>query len=510
MLCGINKIVNVVSTTFGPKGRNVMFLDRDGNPFVTNDGLSAAKEIPFDTVYEKMSGDTIIDIAKKVKIEAGDSSTTAIIISSEIAKRGFYEINKGANSMEIKRGILSASREIVLRLKENSHKINTQKEALNIAIISSESKELGEIVSSVVWKVGKNGTVAIEDSNSFETDYTIGKGLQFEGGYISPNMVTNEGLLESEMETPFIVVIDKKITNNDNIQNVLQRIISAGKRECVIIANDFDDEVMTLFSVNRMRGSFKVLAIKSAGFANRKFDVLNDICLITGATLIGDSLGIGINDINEKHFGKAKKVVSSQTETTIIDAFGDSIKIQERIEQLNSLMRNTNDVYDKDKIKERIAKISGGVGIIRVGAKTEIELHYKKLKIKDAVRAVQSAIQEGHIAGGGGVLYHIAMDLMKTTLFPSDFEKGFNTMIIAIMSPINQLLINGKRSKFNRLKLIGKNLEYGYDAKRDKFNVNLIKEGIIDPVKATRSVVEHSASGISTLLTVGTLLDNGK
>lgn len=508
MLLGINKIRDVAKTTLGPKGKNVMFPDRIGSPLATNDGLSAASQTVMDSVYEKLAADSIVDIAKRVKAEAGDASTTAIIVSSAIANFGFKEINKGADSMELRDGILSASKAIVNELKKNSHKVNTKEEALQIATISSESKELGKIVSDIVWEVGENGTVAIEESNSFNTESIIVKGMQFEGGYISPNMVTNKETLDSEMEDAFIIVIDGRITNSDDVQSILGKVIKAGKRECVIIANDFDSDVMTFFSLNRLKGIIKTLAIKSSGFGNRKFDMLSDICLITGATLISKDLGIDFDKIESKHFGFSKKIISNPTKTTIIDSKVAREETEQRIQELKILMSKTEDNYEREIIKNRIAKISGGIGIIKVGAKTEIEMQYLKLKIKDAVRATQSAIQEGYIAGGEGVLYKISTALSSFRQ-KNDFDRGFDVMLMAIKEPFKQILFNSKRSRFNGFKLIWHHeMEYGYDAKNNVFSRDLIKDGIIDPVKATRSVVEHSASGIATLITVGTLLDN--
>lgn len=508
MLSGINKIRDVAKTTLGPNGRNVMFLDKIGQPLASNDGLSSALQTVIDNIYEKMAADTIIDIAKRVKAEAGDASTTAIIVSSAIANLALKEIDKGADPNKLKAGILFASKEIVNELKNNSHKVETKEEALNIATISSESEDMGKMVSDIVWDVGENGTVEIEESNSFNTESIIVKGMQFEGGYVSPNMVTNNGTLESEIEDAFIIVIDGKITSNDNIQNILGKVMTAGKRECVMIANDFDGDVITMFSLNRLKGAFKTLAIKSSGFGNRKFDMLNDICLVTGATLISKELGIDLDKIEKKHFGRAKKIISSQTKTTIIDSAGSKEAIDKRIEELKVLVNSTEDNYEKDIIKNRIAKISGGIGLIKVGAKTELEMHYLKLKIKDAVRATQSAIQEGYIAGGGGVLYKIAINLFSW-FSKNDFDKGKEAMLMAIREPFKQILKNAKRNRFTGLKMAWHpEIEYGYNAKENKFSNDLIKDGIIDPTKATRSVVEHSASGIATLITVGTLLDN--
>jgi len=482
---GINKISIVVMPTLGNKGRNNLFKNELNNPQVTNDGLTSALKTKLESDTEKLAGDSIIDIAQQVKKEAGDASTTAITIATGLAKRAFRAVNFGADPNELKRGMLSASGNVVYLLKEFATKIETKEQAHNIATISSEDKDIGRIVSDVVWDVGEHGIVTVEESNSFKTESVIVKGLQFDGGYISPNMVTNHDTLESEMEDAFILVVDKKLSSNDNIRPLVDAVIGAGKRECVIIANDFDSDIMTYFSINKLRRAFNFLAIKSSGLGHRKLDMLTDIAKITGATIVSPELGMSLDSITPRTFGKARKVVSTQFSTTIIDAGGNKEEVDAHVNSLKERIKTVDSAIEANFLKKRIAKMTGGIGIIKVGAQTELEMQYLRLKIQDAVRAVQSAMQEGYIAGGGTVLHRIGKNLEHERWLLSDYEKGENVVFKAIQDPMNQILKNSKIK------------EYG---------INLIENGIIDPVKATRSAVEHAVSGIATLITVENVL----
>lgn len=483
---GIEKISIVVMPTLGNKGRNNLFKNELNNPQVTNDGLTSALKTKLDSDIEKLAGDSIIDIAQQVKKEAGDASTTAITIAAGLAKRAFRAVNFGADPNELKRGMLAASVSVVGLLKNLSTKIKTKEQAHNIATISSEDKEIGRIVSDVVWEVGEHGIVTVEESNSFRTESSVVKGLQFEGGYISPNMVTNQDTLESIMDDAIIIVVDKKLTGADNLFPLINELISEKeKRECVIIANDFDADVMTFLALNRMKQTFSILAIKSSGFGHRKFDMLNDIATVTGATIISKELGIPLEKATHKHFGHARKVISTPFTTTIIDASGNKEAIDARVKSLQEQLKIADNFIEVDFIKKRIAKMTGGIGVIKVGAQTELEMQYLRLKIQDAVRAVQSAMQEGYIAGGGSVLHKIGKALQHIKWFLSDYEKGEDIVYKAIQDPMNQIFKNSKIK------------EYPY---------NLIDSGIIDPVKATRSAVEHSVSGIATLITVENVL----
>lgn len=503
---GVDKVADAVRVTMGPRGRNVVLDKGYGAPTITNDGVSIAKEITLSNKFENMGAEIVKEVAGKTNDKAGDGTTTATVLMQAIVSEGFKHSTMGLNAMGLKLGIEKAAKDVVEELRKLSKSIKTKEEYKQVATIAAESVEVGTIIAETIEKVGKDGVVTVEESQSFGVESEVVEGMQFDKGYVSPYLVTNPERMEAEYRDVPVLLTDKKIASVKDILPLLEKIAQSGKKDLVIIAEDVEGEALSTFIVNKLRGTFNVLAIKAPGYGDRKKDMLQDIAVTLGATVISDDLGITFEKAEVSMLGRAHKVVADKDNTVIVGGKGKKADIDKRVAQLKKQKDNTDSKYDKEKLDERIAKLSGGVAIIKVGAATETEMKYLKLKIEDAVNATKAAIEEGIVAGGGSVLLRVAKKLAdKKTIFKSkDEEVGYQVVMRSLEAPIKQIAVNsGKEDGAVVIDLIKKHKSEnaGYDFLADKFVEDMIKAGIIDPVKVTRSAVENACSAAAILLT---------
>lgn len=505
---GADTVANAVRVTLGPRGRNVA-LDRGfGGPTVTNDGVSIAKEISLADKFQNMGAEIIKEVAGKTNDKAGDGTTTAMVLTSAILTGGFKKTAMGANATVVRRGIEAAAADAVAELRAMAREVKGKEEVRNVATISAESKELGKEIADTIGKVGKDGVVTVEESQSLGIESDVVEGLEFDRGYVSPYMVTNSDRMEAEMKDAPILVTDKKISSIQDVLPLLEKLAQTGKKELVIIADDVEGEALATFVVNRLRGAFSVLAIKAPGFGDRKKDMLGDIATIVGAEVISEDIGRKLEDAEVAMLGRAGRVVSTKDSTVIIGGKGKKKEVEARVAQLRAQLKNSDSKFDKEKIEERVAKLSGGVAVIRVGAATETEMKYLKDKIEDAVNATKAAIEEGIVAGGGTALLRVSEKLVKSkhAQGTDEFATGYRILVDALRAPLKQIVENAGRDDAAVIirDILKKGGNYGFDASSDDIEpriVDMIAEGIIDPVKVTRSGVENAASAAAVLLT---------
>ncbi len=503
---GIDAVANAVKITIGPRGRNVV-LDRGyGSPTITNDGVSIAKEISLKDKFENMGAEIIKEVATKTNDMAGDGTTTSVILMQAMVEEGLKRIAMGVNAMGVRIGIERAAKDVVDTLKSIAKPIKTDQEVKQVATISAESEEIGTRIAETIKKVGKDGVVTVEESQSFGIDSEVVEGLEFDKGYVSHYMVTNADRMEAEFTDAPILITDKKISTVKDILPLLEKVAATGKKELVIIADDVDGEALTTFVVNRLRGGFSVLAVKAPGFGDRKKDMLQDIAVTVGAKVISDDLGIKMETVDLGMLGKARKVISTKDKTVIVDGKGKKGDIEKRVSELKKQREISDSKFDKEKFDERIAKLTGGVAIIRVGAATETEMKYLKLKIEDAVNATKAAIEEGIVPGGGSALIKVIQKLeegsSKRTFSSTEEEIGYKIVIKSLESPLKQIALNaGKDDGSVIVEKVKSKENDGYNALTDELVPDMIKAGIIDPVKVTRSAVQHAASAAAILLT---------
>ena len=506
---GVDAVADAVKITIGPRGRNIVLDKGYGSPTITNDGVSIAKEITLKDRFENMGAEIIKEVAGKTNDMVGDGTITAAILTQAIVSEGMKHTTMGVSAMGIRFGIETASKYVLQELKKLAKPIKSDEEIHQVATISAESSELGKIIADTIRKVGKDGVVTVEESQSTTLeDPEIVEGIQFDKGYISAYMVTNPERMEAEVKDPAILITDKKISSVKEILPLLEQLAQSGKKELVIIAEDVDGEALATFVVNKLRGVFNVLAIKAPGYGDTKKAILEDIAVTVGATVVTEEVGIKFEKVALSMLGKARKVISTKDNTVIVGGKGKKSDIEARVVQLKKQRENTDSKYDKEKIEERIAKLSGGVAVIRVGAATETEMKYLKLKIEDAVNATKAAIEEGIVAGGGVALVKVATKLAewlknhKDTLSP-EIILGTDIVIKALESPLRQIVINtGKEDGsviVDKIKNGKGNL--GYDALKDEMVIDMIVAGIVDPVKVTRLGVENACSAAAILLT---------
>lgn len=509
---GVDKVANAVKITIGPRGRNVVLDKGYGSPVITNDGVSIAKDITLSDKFENMGAEIIKEVASKTNEQAGDGTTTSVVLAQAIISEGMKRIETGHSVMAVKVGIEGAVKDIVEILKNKIAKpVKTDAEVEQVASISAESEEIGKIIASTIKKVGKDGVVTVEESPTTGVDSEIVEGLQFDRGYISSYMMTNPDRMEAEYKDAPILLVDKTISSIKEILPLLEKIAQSGKKELVIIADDVNGEALTTFVLNKIRGNFHILAIKAPGYGDSKKAMLEDIAIMCGATVVSDAVGMKLENAEVSMLGKASKIITSKDKTIIIGGKGKKADIEKRIAQVKKQLADNESKYDKDKLEERIAKLSGGVAVIRVGAATETEMKYLKLKIEDAVNATKAAIEEGIVPGGGVALVkaaRIAEEEMKKKLGkdPKDHEYkvGFEIVIQACLMPLRQIAINSGRGDGSVVidRLLGeKDIYFGYNAATDSFEPNMLVKGIIDPVKVTRSALQNAASAASILLT---------
>lgn len=505
---GIDIAAKAVKVTLGPRGRNVILDKGYGAPTITNDGVSIAKEISLENKFENMGAELVKEVASKTNDMAGDGTTTSVVLFSALVSEGLKHTSMGVSSMGVKNGIEKAGKDAVAILKKLSKPINSPEEVKQVASISAESDELGAKIAETIEKVGKDGVVTVEEAQSTGIEYEITEGLEFGQGYASPYMITNAERMEAVIDDPYVLVTDKKISAIKDILPLLEKMIQSGKKDLVIIADNVEGEALATFIVNKVRGIFNVLAVKAPGYGDKKKAELADIAVTVGATVISDDVGISFEKAEIEMLGRARRIISTKDSTTIVGGGGAKKEIQARISELRAQAKNADSKFDKEKLNERAAKLSGGVAVIRVGAATESEMKYLKLKVEDAVNATKSALAEGIVAGGGTSLVKVSRELRakfeKESAKMSIEEKiGYEIMIGALVMPLKQIAINAGKDDGAVIveKIREGGVNAGYDAKNDELVSDMFKAGIIDPAKVERACIENASSAASILLT---------
>ncbi len=506
---GIDHAANAVKITIGPKGRNVVIDKGYGAPTITNDGVTIAKEISLKDKIENMGAEMIKDVASKTNDIAGDGTTTAVVLTQALMEEGLKKTALGVNAMGVRLGIEAAAAEVVRELKAMAKPVKNKQETKQVATISAESEEFGEIIADAIDKVGKDGVVTVEESQSFTVESELVEGMQFDKGYVSPYMITDADRMEAEYSDPFILLTDKKISSIKDILPVLEKLAQSGKKELVIIAEDVDGEAMATLVVNKLRGIFHTLAIKAPGYGDRKKEMLEDIAILTGGKVISEEVGLKLDGVDIPMLGRARKIVATKEATTIVGGKGKKADLDARVAQIKKQIELADFSYDKEKLRERLGKLSGGVAVIKVGAATESEMKYKKLKIEDAVEATKAAIEEGIVIGGGAALVRAGAKVANKKITPDsedikdEFETGVKILLKALEAPLGQIAKNAGKDDgaviVDQVKRGKGNM--GYDANADKLMDDMFAAGIIDPVKVTRTGLERAASAAAILLT---------
>ena len=505
---GVDIVAGAVRVTLGPRGRNVAIDKSWGGPTITNDGVSIAKEITLADKFENMGASIVKEVATKTNDKAGDGTTTAVVLTQAIVHEGLKRTALGANAMMVRRGIEKAAKDAIEELKKMKRDVKGKTDIRQVASISAESEELGKTIADVVEKVGKDGVVTVEESQTTETNYEYVEGMEFDKGYVSAYMVTNAERMESELKDAHILITDKKISAIKDILPVLEKVAQSGKKELVIIADDVDGEALATLVVNKLRGVFNVLAVKAPGYGDRKKEMLADIATTVGGEVISDDVGISMEKFELNMLGRAQRVVATKDSTVIVGGKGKRSEIEARVQQLRAQLENTSSKFDKEKIEERIAKLTGGVAVIRVGAATETEMKYLKDKIEDAVNATKAAIAEGIVPGGGAALAKVGEKLTKR-IDPKahdEYTIGYRILLTALSAPLLQIASNAGREDGAVIlkEVVSKGGAWGFDASKESDEAHIVdmyEAGIIDPVKVTRSCVENSASAAAVLLT---------
>jgi chaperonin GroEL len=506
---GVDILANAVKTTLGPKGRNVALDKKFGAPTVTHDGVTVAKEIELKDPFENMGAQLLKEAATKTNDVAGDGTTTATVLAQAIVHEGLRNVAAGANPMQLKRGIDLGVSAIVEALKNMSIPVSDRAQVAQVATISAADAEIGELIAEVMEKVGKDGVITVEESRGREYEKEYTEGMQIDRGYISAYFVTNSDRMEAVLDDPMILITDKKISAIADILPVLEKALGAGNRNFVILAEDVDGEALATLVVNKLRGTFNLLAVKAPGFGDRRKDMLRDIAILTGGQVISEELGRKLESATLTDLGRARKVVSTKDDTTIIEGHGNEKEIKARVEQIKAQIEQTTSDFDREKLQERLAKLAGGVAVIRVGASTETELKEKKHRVEDALSATRAAVEEG-IVPGGGVSLISAIAALDTVKAEGDILTGVNILRRALQEPIRQIAVNAGQDGSVIIQQIlsyqkeGKKT-YGYDVLNGEY-VDTVKAGIIDPVKVTRSAVENAASIAGMILTTEALI----
>ena len=505
---GVDIVAGAVKVTIGPRGRNVALDKSWGGPTITNDGVSIAKEITLADKFENMGASIVKEVATKTNDKAGDGTTTAVILTQAIVHEGLKRTALGANAMMVRHGIEAAAKDAVAALRAMAKPVQGKSDIRQVATISAESEELGKTIADTVEKVGKNGVVTVEESQSFGIESEYVEGMEFDKGYVSAYMITNAERMEAETKDAAILITDRKISTVKDILPLLEKIAQSGKRDLVIIADDVDGEALATFVVNKLKGVFNVLAIKAPGYGDRKKEMLADIAITVGASVVSEDLGIKLENTELNMLGRANRVVATKDSTVIVGGKGKKADIEARVAQLRKQVENTDSKFDKEKLEERIAKLSGGVAVIRVGAATETEMKYLKDKIEDAVNATKAAIAEGIVPGGGAALAKVGHSLAKK-IDPQGHDAytiRYPILLSALSAPLLQIANNAGREDATVIlrDVVKKGGAFGFDASsesEDAHIVDMYEAGIIDPVKVTRSCVENSASAAAVLLT---------
>ena len=501
---GVDALANAVKVTLGPKGRNVVLDKKYGAPTITNDGVTIARDIELEDPFENMGAQLVKEVATKTNDIAGDGTTTATLLAQAMIQEGMRNVVAGANPMIVKKGIETAVKTLVEEIKSKAQKVETKAKIAQVAAISSGDTEVGDLIAEAMEKVGKDGVITVEESKSMDTNLSVVEGMQFDRGYISPYMVTDTEKMEAVMDDPYVLITDRKISSVADILPVLEQVVKQGK-QIVIIAEDLDGEALATIVVNKLRGTFKALAVKAPGFGDRRKAMLEDIAILTGGTVISEEIGRKLDSVTLEDLGRARQVRSSKEETTIVDGAGDKAQIAARVDQLKKQIADTTSDFDREKLQERLAKLSGGVAVVEIGAATEGEMKDKKYRVEDALNATRAAVEEGIVAGGGTTFIDILPALDKIQA-EGDVKVGVEIVKRAIEAPVRQIAENAGLEGsvvVDSVKKAGDGV--GFNALENTY-VDMIGAGIVDPAKVTRSALQNAASIAAMVLTTETLV----
>ncbi|HEK5817402.1 TPA: chaperonin GroEL [Staphylococcus aureus] len=499
MLRGVDQLANAVKVTIGPKGRNVVLDKEFTAPLITNDGVTIAKEIELEDPYENMGAKLVQEVANKTNEIAGDGTTTATVLAQAMIQEGLKNVTSGANPVGLRQGIDKAVKVAVEALHENSQKVENKNEIAQVGAISAADEEIGRYISEAMEKVGNDGVITIEESNGLNTELEVVEGMQFDRGYQSPYMVTDSDKMVAELERPYILVTDKKISSFQDILPLLEQVVQSN-RPILIVADEVEGDALTNIVLNRMRGTFTAVAVKAPGFGDRRKAMLEDLAILTGAQVITDDLGLDLKDASIDMLGTASKVEVTKDNTTVVDGDGDENSIDARVSQLKSQIEETESDFDREKLQERLAKLAGGVAVIKVGAASETELKERKLRIEDALNSTRAAVEEGIVAGGGTALVNIYQKVSEIEA-EGDIETGVNIVLKALTAPVRQIAENaGLEGSVIVERLKNAEPGVGFNAATNEW-VNMLEEGIVDPTKVTRSALQHAASVAAMFLT---------
>lgn len=500
MQIGVDKLADTVKVTLGPKGRNVVLDKKFGSPLITNDGVSIAREIELEDPYENMGAQLVKEVATRTNDVAGDGTTTATLLAQAIIREGLKNVTAGANPMLIRNGINMAVEKAVKEIKDISRPVNGKEDIARVAAISAADETIGSLIADAMEKVGNEGVIAVEESKSMGTELDVVEGMEFDRGYVSAYMVTDTEKMEAVLDNPYILITDKKISNIQEILPILEQIVQAGKK-LLIIAEDVEAEAMATLVVNKLRGTFTCVAVKAPGFGDRRKEMLQDIATLTGGEVISEELGKDLKEVSLESLGQAESVKVNKDNTTIVNGKGSTEQIKARINQIKSQLEETTSEFDKEKLQERLAKLSGGVAVIKVGAATETELKERKLRIEDALAATKAAVEEGIVPGGGTAYVNVLNKVAELTSDVYDTKVGIDIIVRALEEPMRQIATNaGVEGSVIIEKVRNSEVGIGYDALHGDYK-NMIKAGIVDPTKVTRSALQNAASVASTFLT---------
>ncbi|MFA5052089.1 MAG: chaperonin GroEL [Patescibacteria group bacterium] len=497
---GVDKLADAVKVTLGPKGRNVVLDKGFGAPTITNDGVTIAKEIELEDKFENVGAQIVQEVASKTNDVAGDGTTTATLLAQSMVAEGFKNVAAGANPMVIKRGIEKGVKQIIEELKVISKPVKTNEEIAQVGTISSQDPEVGKLIAEVMEKVGKDGVATVEESQTFGLSKEVVEGMQFDKGYVSMYMITNSERMEAEYKDPYILITDKKVSALSEILPLLEKLAQSGTKELVIIADEVEGEALATFVVNKIRGTFNVLAVKAPGFGDRRKEMLQDIAILTGGKVVSEDVGLKLENTTVDMLGRAGRVVATKETTTIVSGKGEESAIKDRVAQIRKEIKDSTSDFDKEKLQERLGKLAGGVAVIKVGAATETELKEKKHRIEDALHATRAAVEEGIVPGGGVALIR-AMHVLEKLEVTGDEKIGINILRRALEEPVRQIAINAGKEGSVVVEEVKKLKDsHGYNAETDKY-IDLVAAGIVDPTKVTRSALQNAASAAAMLLT---------
>ena len=501
---GVDQLANAVKVTLGPKGRNVVLDKKFGSPTITNDGVTIARDLELPDPFENMGAQLVKEVATKTNDVAGDGTTTATVLAQAMIQEGMRNVAAGANPMILKKGIETAVKTLVEEIKKRSIKVSGKAEIAQVASVSAADEEIGGLIAEAMEKVGNDGVITVEESKGLQTALNVVEGMQFDRGYISPYMVTDPDRMEAVMDNPFILITDRKISAIADMLPTLEKVVKVGK-ELLIIAEDVEGEALATLVVNRLRGTFKAVAVKAPGFGDRRKAMLEDIAILTGGTVITEDMGRKLDSVELEDLGTARQVRITKDETTIIDGVGDKEVIAKRVNQIRAQVEETTSEFDREKLQERLAKLSGGVAVIEVGAATEVEMKDKKLRIEDALNATRAAVEEGIVAGGGTTFIDIipALNTLEAT---GDVQTGINLVKRAVEEPLRQIAYNaGLEGSVVVEKVKNTDSGIGFNALTEEY-IDMVKAGIVDPAKVTRSALQNAASIASLVLTTETIV----